>query len=190
MDDPKCLEVPDLILSSTPICGNRPLLVGPDSGYLKPQQWLEGFLEHAGGLVHAVTHHVYPGVTLNNWNQSSTLDRVLSDIGWYVPIVRNGAPQAQIWAGEDGPTGGGEDGTCGAASACGTYATVPWYADDLGIRAKHGFAQWQRQDLIGGRYGLLSIPHDNEFLGPDDPVGIHPDFWVNFLWKRLMGTVV
>ena len=34
--------------------------------------------------------------------------------GWYVPMVRKLAPGAQVWAGEDGPIGGGEDGTCGA----------------------------------------------------------------------------
>ena len=37
--------------------------------------------------LHAVTHHVYPGITLDNWNQSSVLDRPLSDISWYAPIV-------------------------------------------------------------------------------------------------------
>ena len=55
------------------------------------------------------------------------------------------------------------------------------YANDLGIRAKAGFAQYQRQDLLGGRYGLLSIPGDDQRLGPTDPVGIQPDFWINFM---------
>ena len=55
--------------------------------------------------------------------------------------VQLGRPlQAQVWAGEDGPISGGEDGTCGGVfpngsstntSVCGTYATVPWYANDL-----------------------------------------------------------
>ena len=39
------------------------------------------------------------------------------------------------------------------------------YANDLGLRATIGFQQYQRQDLIGGRYGLMGIPHDNEKLG-------------------------
>ena len=72
------------------------------------------------------------------------------------------APQAEVWAGEDGPTGGGEDGTCGAASACGTFSTVLGYADDLCLRAAKGFRQYQRQDLVGGRYGLVGTPREDE----------------------------
>ena len=105
------------------------------------------------------------------------IDHALTDMSWYVPLVRELAPAAQIWAGEDGPIGGGEDGTCGGeagrgGSACGTYATVLWYANDLGSRALHGFSQYQRQDLLGGRYGLLGIPHDNEALGERDAVRV------------------
>ena len=42
------------------------------------------------------------------------------------------APGAEVWAGEDGPIGGGDDGTCinGGPkndSACGLYATTLWY---------------------------------------------------------------
>ena len=55
---------------------------------------------------------------------------------------------------------------------------VRWYANDLGLRAKHSFKQYQRQDLIGGRYGLLGIGHDNEELRTEDAVRINPDFWV------------
>ena len=31
------------------------------------------------------------------------------------------------------------------------------------------------------------MPHDNEFLGKKDAVTLHADFWINFMWKRLMG---
>ena len=103
----------------------------------------------------------------------------------YPPLVHQLAPGAQVWAGEDGPVGGGEDGTCGQNnSVCGTYATVPWYANDLGHRAVLGFSQYQRQDLLGGRYSLLGSPHDNEFLGRADAVTIHPDFWVGVRLRR------
>jgi len=174
-----------------PDTSTRPLVIGPDTGYLNPKTWLPGVLKVVGPKLHAVTHHVYPGVDAKNFNQASVLDRVLDDISWYVPIIEQFAPQAQIWAGEDGPTGGGEDGTCGTHSACGTYATVMWYADDMALRAKHGFSQYQRQDLAGGRYGLLGMDHDNEaLLIPDEPLRIQADFWVNFLWKRVMGNQV
>jgi len=137
-----------------------------------------------------VTHHVYPGVNTIDFNNPKTLDRIKSDISWYVPTIRSLMPKAEIWAGENGPTGGGEDGTCGGHSACGTYATTLWYADELGLRAKSGFVQHQRQDLLGGRYGLLGIEHSNEALGQAASVRLHPDFWVMYMWKRVMGTAV
>ena len=121
-----------------------------------------------------------------DFNAKVLIDWALRDTVWYVPLVHELAPGAEVWAGEDGPIGGGDDGSCinGGPkndSACGLYATTLWYANDLGIRAKAGFAQYQRQDLLGGRYGLLSIPGDDQRLGSTDPVGIQPDFWINFM---------
>ena len=45
----------------------------------------------------------------------------------------------------------------------------------MSLRAKHGFSQYQRQDLIGGRYSLIGIQHDNEALNETSPVQLHPD---------------
>jgi hypothetical protein len=36
----------------------------------------------------------------------------------------------------------------------------------------------------------MGIPHDNEALGTTDPVRLNPDFWINFMWKRIMGSTV
>ena len=136
-----------------------------------------------------MTHHVYPGITLKNWNQSSVLDKPLNDISWYAPIVAN--TTFQMWSGEEGPHGGGEDGTCGVgSSACGVFASSFWYADDMALRATKGFTHFQRQDLMGARYGLVSIPHDDEYLSKQDEVGLSSDFWINFFWKRTLGTSV
>ena len=120
------------------------------------------------------------------------LDNAVRDgEAWYPPMVHRLAPTAQVWAGEDGPAPGGDDGTGGQNnSVLGTYATLPWYANDLGHRAALGFSQYQRQDLVGGRYALLGISHDNEALALGDPVRLQPDFWVAFLWKRVMGNTV
>jgi len=168
---------------------NKPVLVGPDTGYLDAKDWLEQFLQENTVDLHAVTHHVYPGITLENWNQSSVLNRPLSDMEWYLPIVKQSG--FQVWAGEEGPHGGGEDGTCGTSfSACGTFASTFWYADDMALRASKGFTHFNRQDLVGARYGLVRIPHDDEYLAHDDEVGLSPDFWVNFFWKRTIGTNV
>lgn len=110
----------------------------------------------------------------------------------YVPLVEQHAPTAEIWAGEDGPTGGGDSGDCGKpeTAICGLYGSTLWYADDMGQRAAHGFQQYQRQDLVGAAYSLVTIPHDNEFLGAHDSVGLTADYWLNFIWKRTVGTHV
>ena len=176
-----------------PDAAARPKLIGPDTGFRNPQGWLNQTLDRVGHLLHAVTHHVYLGASRKNYNSASMLDRGLhGDISWYVPLVRERAPEAEIWAGEDGPTGGGDSGTCGdpAGAICGLFASSLWYADDMGNRARHGFAQYQRQDLVGARYSLVSMPHDNEFLGERDAVGLTADFWVNFMFKRLIGMQV
>ena len=51
-----------------------------DSGYLDPEPWLRTFLGVASVSLHAVTHHVYPGVDANNFNDPAVLDTVLQDI--------------------------------------------------------------------------------------------------------------
>jgi hypothetical protein len=132
-----------------PNVSERPKLVGPDTGYHNAQAWLNATLSSAGATLHAVTHHVYPGVHRDNFNLPSTLDRVVNgDLKWYPPILKEHAPNAEMWAGEDGPTSGGESGTCSGTegdphnvSACGLYATVLWYADVLALRAAIGFKQ-------------------------------------------------
>ena len=99
----------------------------------------------------AVTHHVYPGVKPSTFNTAAGLDSSNAEIAWYTSLIKDLAPAGtQIWAGEDGPVGGGDDGTCGGASSiCGLYASAFWYADDLCNRALRGFVQYQRQDLFG-----------------------------------------
>jgi len=156
------------ILNRVWASGATPKIVGPDTGYYNASSWLPAVLEEIGSLpidLHAVTHHVYPGITPSNFNDPTILDSFLEDdLKWYLPPINEYLPNAQIWAGENGPTGGGEDGTCGFPSACGTYMTVLWYADEMANRATHGFVQFQRQDFIGGAYSLLGIYHTDEAL--------------------------
>ena len=150
-------------------------LVGPDTGYLFPQTWLRGYLPAVGSALHAVTHHVYNGLSRSNYNSPEQLDSPLAEIAWYTKLAAL-APGAEIWAGENGPIGGGNDGTCGAHSVCGTFATVAWYADDMALRAKFGFKGYQRQDLFGcalrRRAPLLSgreMPSGSPLLRPLSP---------------------
>ena len=130
---------------------SRPRLIGPDVGFLDPELFLGDFLGNFSDL-YAVTYHVYSWLQRRNYDFSMPIDNSLRDgEGWYPGMVHTKAPNAQVWAGEDGPISGGEDGTCGGKfpngsstgnSVCGTFATVPWYANDLGSRAVLGFSQY------------------------------------------------
>ena len=165
-------------------------LIGPDTGYLDWQAWLTAFLPLAASTLHAATHHVYTGLTRANYNSPQVLDSCLPEALWYADTVQRLAPGVEVWAGEDGPIGGGNDGTCGKSSVCGTYASVAWYADNMALRALHGFVQYQRQDLFGGAYGLVSSRSSAMALGANEPVVLRPDYWTNFLWKRCLGPSV
>ena len=52
------------------------------------------------------------------------------------------------------------------------------YADDLGLRALHGFAQYQRQAFFGGEYGLTDTKakHPQSALGADEPLLLRPGY--------------
>lgn len=166
-------------------------LIGPDSGGYNPLQWLNDFLPAVTSVpLHAVTHHVYNGVNRQTFNSVEQLDNSLAEIAWYTNVSRTLAPKAEYWAGENGPTGGGNDGTCGSDTVCGLFASTLWYADDMSVRAKHGFSNYQRHDFFGGAYGLTNSVTGVMALGPNDPLVIRPDFWINFLWKRTLGTNV
>lgn len=183
---------------------DRPVVIGPDSGGYEcigvgGCPWLEDCLDAlrasergVDGTLHAVTHHTYPGIASDSYDSASELDQKHAIDQWLVPLVRQRAAKAQVWSGETGPHSGGENGTCGAdaASICGKFGSALWYADDLGYRATRGISQHQRQDLFGGRYGLLRIKRGAEALFADDSVSLSADFWVNYLWKRLVGRAV
>jgi hypothetical protein len=139
-----------------------------------------------------VTHHIYPGIGRASFNSPQALDAAHGEIVWYANTIRSLAPGSQIWAGEDGPIGGGNSGTCGSNSVCGTYASALWYADDLSNRARHGFVQYQRQAFVGGAYGLTASANDHpqSALGPTEALLLRPGYWTNFLWKRTLGQSV
>jgi len=166
-------------------------LIGPDTGYRDWQAWLSALLPLVRpNLLHAVTHHVYLGQERKDYNSPELFDSSLPEIDWYTSTCKALAPSSQVWAGENGPIGGGNDGTCGAESVCGTFASTLFYADDMALRAKNGYAQYNRQDLFGGAYGLLNSPSGAMALARGDAVSVRPDFWTSFMWKRTLGLSV
>jgi heparanase 1 len=171
------------------------VFIGPDTGYKGWQDWLVSYLplvgeKHMPVALHAVTHHVYPGIGRSSFHSPHALDGTSAEIDWYTKTIQKLAPKSQIWAGEDGPIGGGNSGTCGSNSICSTYASSVWYADDLANRALHGFSQYQRQAFVGGNYGLTASvnEHPQSALGTNEALLLRPDYWLNFMWKRTLGT--
>jgi heparanase 1 len=84
-------------------------------------------------------------------------------------------PTAELWTGESGSAQCG-----GEPKLSDRFASCFWWADQLGLGARHGQQVMVRQSLVGGDYGLL----DRLTLKP------RPDYWLSWLWKQLMGTEV
>ena len=64
------------------------LIVGPDTGGLDPLEWLEALLPLIEpGVLHAVTHHVYNGLTRSTWASARQLDNSLPEIAWCVCVL-------------------------------------------------------------------------------------------------------
>lgn len=84
-------------------------------------------------------------------------------------------PKAQLWTGETGSAQCG-----GEPKLSDRFASCFWWADQLGLGARHGQEVMIRQSLVGGDYGLL----DRITLKP------RPDYWLSWLWQQLMGVEV
>ena len=172
-------------------------LVGPDvGGGGNPIEFAAQFLGNVtSGTMTAVTHHVYLSLERRDFDSPAILAKKLDSqipvILEFVAMVRSSkAEGAQIWAGEMGPIGGGDDGSCGTNSTCGTFASVFWYADDAALRAAAGYTQHNRQTLFGGEYGLVNSAQSIMALGPLEALKIRPDYWLAWLMKRTLGTSV
>ena len=166
-------------------------IVGPDTGDINAEPWLQALLPLVEPTpLYAVTNHQYNGALRATWDSPAQLNVLLPEILWFSALVRALSPTSQVWVGEVGPHGGGNDGTCGPETICATYASSIWYADDMGLRAANGHHQRQRQDLFGGAYGLTASVSGVEALGAVDAVALRPDYWTAFLFKRTLGPTV
>jgi hypothetical protein len=171
-------------------------LVGPDTGYLNPEPYITSFLGNlTPGTVSAVTHHVYLGLGRADFATTpdataTKLDKAIPEMDLFVANVAAHGSGAEPWAGEMGPIGGGDDGTCGTTSVCGTWASAIWYADDAALRSLKGYVQHNRQTLFGGAYGMTNSPTGAMALDATSPVIIAPDYFVSWTWKRTLGPSV
>ena len=133
----------------------------------------------AAGPDDAISWHYYPqqssrgGFATRRAAERMLLSpRRLDGILRYVRKIRKAARGREIWLTETGHAlYGGQPGLSD------TYASTPWWLDELGLLAREGITRVFRQTLTGSDYGLL----DQDTFGP------RPDFYASFLWKRLMG---
>lgn len=105
--------------------------------------------------------------------------RALDDFGRYsqqlARLRDRFQPGAELWTGETGSAQCG-----GQPFLSDRWASSFWWADQLGQGATLGQRVMVRQALIGGDYGMI----DRLTLKP------RPDYWVSWLWQRLMGERV
>lgn len=171
-------------------------VIGPDTGQLYgPTEWAAEFVGNSTpGVLAAVTNHWYTNVVRADFAAPATLaavlDAQLPNISGFSAMVRARAPGAYAWAGEVGPHGGGDDGTCGPNSTCGVFASAIWYADDACARAAAGHSQHNRQTLFGGNYGLVDSLSGAMALDATAPVAVRSDYWVPWIMKRALGPAV
>lgn len=200
-------------------CGSttgKPALIGPDDDGLRPgkteyvTQYQQAFIEaikDTGVNMYALTHHEYTAAaaksTLLPAGDSGTQCDVLEPAclnrtaRWAAAVmgaVRARPPGVEVWAGEIGPHigfgGNSSLATCNGTALCGRFGSTIWYADAMAAKARAGYAAFFRQDLVGAQYALLnsSLPSAAQPLaGSWRP---SPDYWVLWLWKRLVGPQV
>ncbi|WP_111977172.1 glycoside hydrolase [Algibacillus agarilyticus] len=169
-------------------------IMGPGSAFwpklgetLKPLSNLsKKFLANLDFEIDIVSWHYYPFQSRRSpiRTRTATLRSLLSPKSYgyftkYAEQLRNWRdrfqPQADLWAGETGSAQCG-----GQPQLSDRFASCFWWADQLGQGAALGQKVMIRQSLIGGDYGMIN----RLTIKP------RPDYWVSWLWARLMGTEV
>jgi hypothetical protein len=82
----------------------------------------------------------------------------------------------ELWMGETSGAGGA---THGAHLVIGRFLGIFWFADKLGVAAATGHSVVCKQQY---QY--------QAFLGSSGEVEVSPEYWLSYLWKKLMGRGV
>jgi len=144
------------------------------------------FLENLEEQIDIIDWHYYPfqsnrspvktrAATLNNLLSPNSLNDFEKYALQLKKLRDQHQPQAQLWTGETGSAQCG-----GQAKLSDRFVSCFWWADQLGRGAKLGQKIMIRQSLIGGDYALIN----RKTLKPN------PDYWVSWLWGKLMGEEV
>lgn len=166
------------------------LVLGPAAAYWptvgEMVPVMEAVLAGAGDVLDVVTWHYYPQqsercpVTVRPATAAQALtDEFLDEVETHQATVRTlrdrHAPQAAIWLQETG------NAQCGGQPGLSdTVRASFWWVHELGRVARLGSEAVVRWNLSGADYALLREPD----LEPN------PDWWIDVLWRRLVGSEV
>ncbi len=159
----------------------KPLIMGPACTGTSEFNKL---LETLGPYIDIATYHKYHGS-----GKDSSIETRARKPGFYTHPMSNGGQSksvekymsnnsfpAQLWIGE-----GAMLYNSGRHGVTNSFVGSLWFANLLGSLPKSHplpHSVYCRQALIGGYYELIS----HETLDPN------PDYWVAYMWKRLVGT--
>lgn len=160
---------PPLVLGPCVGMGNEE--AGP--GFVFTAEFLRQTLDD--GSIDAVVVHSYNNDGGENWHEPGFLGQTRTQAERMLQETRKHSPSAQVWCGECGPHNAG-----GLPNITDRFISSFYYADALGGLAKLGLAQFGRQALVGGNYGLLQ----------EQTYEPNPDLYTAVTWKRLMGKEV
>ncbi|XP_072335699.1 inactive heparanase-2 isoform X2 [Scyliorhinus torazame] len=153
-------------------------LYGPNIG--RPRRnaaaLLDGFMKTAGTVVNAVTwqHYYIDDQTVNvaDFMKTRLLDTLSDQIA---KVVNSHAPGKKVWLAGVGPAWTG-----GTTNLSDTYAAGFLWLNTLGMSAKQGIDVVIRNSFFDHGYNHLVDQNFNPL----------PDYWLSFLYKRLVGTKV
>ncbi|XP_063435248.1 heparanase-like [Mytilus trossulus] len=158
------------------------VVIGPSVTMLVKQisrKYLQDFVD-AGGpdiVTNPTFHHYYahgPSMTVPKFMSPD----ILSNLPWQINVAKKIAPSplyGKFWLGETSSAWGG-----GAAGLSDRYVAGFMWLDKLGISASLGVDVVVRQTFYGGNYGLIDTKTSNP----------NPDFWLSYLYKKLVGRSV
>ncbi|XP_072095791.1 inactive heparanase-2 isoform X1 [Mobula birostris] len=156
-------------------------LYGPNIG--RPRRnaagLLDGFMKTAGTVINAVTwQHYYiddQTVKVTDFMKTRLLDTLSDQIAKVQRIVNSHAPGKKVWLAGVGPAWAG-----GTTNLSDTYAAGFLWLNTLGMSAKQGMDVVFRNSFFDHGYNHLVDQNFNPL----------PDYWLSFLYKRLVGTKV
>lgn len=160
---------------------SRANLYGPNIG--RPRKnailLLDGFMKNSGSVVDAVTwqhYYIDRRVTkVEDFMKTRLLDTLSEQITKVMKIVQTHAPEKRVWLGGVGPAWAG-----GTNNLSDTFAAGFLWLNTLGIAAAHGIDVVLRHSFFDYGYNHLVDQHFNPL----------PDYWLSFLFKRLVGPRV